>query len=76
MEQRVATVKYSSGFSTLPDFERFNTCKHRSPTKEDYTIKTCCQQRQENGWVCYKIPLYGLTANHCRDCPVYEKKEV
>lgn len=75
MEQQKPTVIYSHGFATLPDLERFNTCKHRSEAIEAYTIKTCCQQRQERGWVCHKIPVYGLTPNHCRDCPVYERKD-
>jgi hypothetical protein len=67
-----ATIKFSNGFSSEPDWERFNTCKHRSKKEENYTIKTCCQHQQKTGWICKKIPIYGLAPNHCTDCPVFE----
>jgi len=69
------TIRYSHRFSAIPDPEKFNTCKHRSETEENYTVRTCCQSKQEFGWVCRKIPIFGLTPHHCTNCPVYEKKE-
>lgn len=69
------TIIFARGFQAEPDWERFNTCKFRSLTEENYTISTCCQHRQERGFICYKIPLNGVQPNHCNGCPVYEKKE-
>jgi hypothetical protein len=68
------TIQFAR-FSPEADWERFNTCAHRSNTEEQYTNKTCCQNETKIGWVCHKIPIKGLNPSHCRNCPVYQKRE-
>ncbi len=55
--------------------EKFNTCKYRSETQEEYTIRTCCQYKQVRGWVCHKLGIQNLTHIHCLNCQVYSPKE-
>jgi hypothetical protein len=75
MDEQKLPIQFARRFSSRPDYEKFNTCRHRSDLPETFTIQGCCQKRQKSGWVCHKLSIYGLTANHCTDCPVYEKKE-
>lgn len=74
METNKTKIIFSRGFSSEPDFDKFDTCVHRTGPIE-YTIKGCCQTRTETGFVCVKLDIKGLTANHCNGCEAYEKKE-
>lgn len=54
------------------DRTKFETCRFRSVEKQTIQIKNCCKTTYEEGYICYKIPIDGVTPFQCLACNSYE----
>jgi hypothetical protein len=60
-----------------PETLKFNSCKHRSSEEIEKLIRRCnCQGGNyiAKGYYCNTRDIFQLTAEMCKDCPVYEVK--
>ena len=63
------SILFTRGWTQTPDFEKFNTCVHRSGPQK-YTLP-CCENKTETGYVCNALKIYNLQPNHCQGCESY-----
>jgi hypothetical protein len=63
--------------SLSPNSVKFNTCKFRSESEVEKTIKRCSCQGGDlhlKGYWCEKKRLFQITENICSQCEEYESK--
>lgn len=56
------------------DTTKFNSCKHRSDKEETIESRSCCQTSTRKGFICYKVPINGVSPLQCVRCDLYENK--